>query len=117
MKKIALIVFVFDFIFYACGGGEETSTTTTESEPIVEKAAPNGEKLYQRANCVTCHGAFGEPVLPGAGDLRNPELSLEKRIATITNGSEKNPVMVSFKDDYSEEEIKAIAEYTMGFVE
>lgn len=116
MKKVALIIFAFGFVFYACGGGEETSSST-DNQQIAEKTAPNGEKLYQQANCITCHGAFGEPVLAGAGDLRNPELTLAQRIETITNGSEKNPTMVSFKDSYSEEEIKAIAEYTMGFVE
>lgn len=116
MKKLALIIFAFGFIFYACGGGEETSSTT-DGQEIVEKSAPDGEKLYQQANCVSCHGAFGEPVLAGAGDLRNPELTLEQRIETITNGSEANKTMIAFKDTYSPEEIKAIAEYTMGFVE
>lgn len=116
MKKLTLIVFVLGFLFYACGGGEETSSTN-ENQEVAEKSAPNGEKLYQQANCVSCHGAFGEPVLPGAGDLRKAELTLEQRIKTITNGSEANPTMISFKNSYSEREIKAIAEYTMGFVE
>lgn len=118
MKKLSLIVFAFGFIFYACGGGEDTSTSSSSSdnETVVAKAEPDGEKLYQGI-CASCHGAFGEPVLAGAGDLRNPELALEQRIKTITNGSEKNPQMVSFKDTYSEREIKAIAEYTMSFVE
>ncbi|MFK7950400.1 MAG: cytochrome c [Saprospiraceae bacterium] len=115
MKKLALIIFAFGFIFYACGGGEETSSTNNQE--VAEKSAPNGEKLYQQANCVTCHGAFGEPVLAGAGDLRNPELTLAQRIETITNGSKANATMIAFKDTYSEAEIKAIAEYTMGFVE
>ena len=108
MKKLVLIIFAIGFIFYACG-----SESTEDKE--ITSAGPNGEKLYQ-ATCAVCHGAFGEPVLADAGDLRNPELNLEQRIETITNGSQKNATMVSFKDQFSEREIKAIAEYTMTFV-
>lgn len=114
MKKLALIIFAFGFIFYACGGGEGSSTS--DNQTVAESSGPNGEKLYQ-STCASCHGSFGEPILAGAGDLRNPELTLEQRIETITNGSEANKTMISFKDQFSEREIKAIAEYTMGFVE
>ena len=109
MKKLVLIIFAIGFIFYACG-----SESTEDKE--ITSAGPNGEKLYQKT-CAPCHGALGEPVLADAGDLRNPELTLEQRIETITNGSQKNATMVSFKDQFSEREIKAIAEYTMSFVE
>lgn len=114
MKKLALIIFAFGFIFYACGGGEESASSNNQT--VAEASVPNGEKLYQ-GTCAPCHGSFGEPVLDGAGDLRNPELALEQRIETITNGSKANATMIAFKDQFSEREIKAIAEYTMGFVE
>lgn len=114
MKKLTFIILAIGFLFYACGEEEKTSSSKQETT-----STPNGEKLYSSSpgNCYTCHGVFGEPVLAGAKDLRNPELTLEQRIATITNGSEANPTMIAFKDKLSEAEIKAIAEYTMTLIE
>ncbi len=115
MKKIILTTFVFAILFYACGGGNETSTN--DDKTVTEKSKPDGAKLYQTANCATCHGGFGKPVLTGAKDLTDATIPLERRIEVITNGSKSNAIMVAFSSRYSDEEIKAIAEYTMTFVE
>lgn len=76
----------------------------------------DGEALYKEATCIACHGADGKAAVLNASDLTNPELTLEQRIKTITNGSEKDPTMVAYKDVLTKEEIQAIAEYTMTFV-
>ncbi len=116
MKKIIFIALVLATVLYACGGGNESSTSSNENV-VKEESKPDGAKLYQAANCVSCHGAFGKPILAQAKDLTDPAITLERRIEIITNGSENNAVMVAFSPRYSEAEIKAIAEYTMTFVE
>ena len=113
MKNLVVVIFALGFVFYACGSEEPS---TSDNKTITAGAKPDGEKIYQKT-CSVCHGAFGEPVLAIAGDLRNPELTLEQRIETITNGSQKDATMIAFKEQFSEKEIKAIAEYTMGFIE
>ena len=109
MKKLVLIIFAIGFIFYACG-----SESTEDKE--ITSAGPNGEKLYQKT-CASCHGVLGDSGFAGAANLKDPEITLEQRIETITNGSQKNATMIAYKDQFSEREIKAIAEYTMSFVE
>lgn len=113
MKKVTLIIFALATILYACGGNE----TSNEGQEQITASEPDGQALYQKGNCTSCHGAFGVPVLPSAKDLRSADITLEQRIEMITNGSKANPTMISFKNTFSEAEIKAIAEYTMTFVE
>ncbi|MFN7327766.1 MAG: c-type cytochrome [Chitinophagales bacterium] len=70
----------------------------------------DGMAIY-RKNCITCHGADGKLGLNGAKDLSASILPLHDRIQIITNG--KN-LMTPFKSILSEEEIKAVAEYSVG---
>lgn len=115
MKKITLVMLLLGILFYACGSNE-TETNADDTQQVTA-SEPDGEALYQSSNCATCHGAFGDPVLPEAKDLRNPELTLAQRIETITNGSKANPTMIAFKNSLSEAEIKAVAEFTMTLIE
>lgn len=119
MKKVTIIFFALGFIFYACGNEKPTTSTEetqqTQQEPVA--STPDGAKLYSDAGCIACHGAFGVPVLPTAKNLTDANITLENRIKMITNGSENDATMVAFSPRYSEAEIKAIAEYTMTFVE
>lgn len=106
MKKIVL-AFMFVGLFLSCTSSKKTAKVTAKS----------GEELYNSYNCATCHGSSGQPVLAGSGDLTNPSLTVQQRIEVIKNGSKDNPIMVAFGSMLSDEEIKAIAEYTMSFVE
>lgn len=76
----------------------------------------DGKALYKKGNCSSCHGKKGKSILVKSGDLRNPNLTLEQRIETITNGSKTNPTMIAFKKQFTEDEIRAIATYTMTFI-
>ncbi|MFT5835059.1 MAG: mono/diheme cytochrome c family protein [Cognaticolwellia sp.] len=116
MKKIIIVVLALGFIFYACGS-EKTTTSSTEAEQEMVASIPDGAKLYKNAGCIACHGAFGNPVLPTAKNLTDGTITLERRIQVVTNGSENNATMIAFSPKYSEAEIKAVAEYTMTFVE
>lgn len=76
----------------------------------------DGKTLYKKGNCSACHGKKGKSILVKSGDLQNPNLTLAQRIETITNGSKTNPTMIAFKEQFTKEEIQAIAEYTMTFI-
>lgn len=73
-------------------------------------ALVDGMAVY-RKNCITCHGADGKLGLNGAKDLSVSVLPIHERIQIITNG--KN-LMTPFKSILSEEEIKAVAAYSLG---
>ena len=61
-------------------------------------------------NCQTCHGGNGKLGLNGAKDLTVSALTLEERVGIISNGRK---LMASFKELLQENEIKAVAEFTM----
>jgi mono/diheme cytochrome c family protein len=117
MKKITIIFLALGFIFFACGNEKPTTNTQQQTEQESIASTPDGAKLYSDAGCIACHGAFGVPVLPTAKNLTDATIVLERRIEVITNGSKNDATMVAFSPRYSEAEIKAIAEYTMTFVE
>jgi len=109
MKKVLVFLFISATIL-ACGGGGDDSTSsssTTNNSRAVAKV--DGEKVYKQY-CVTCHGLYGDMGASGAYNLTESELSVEERIAVITNGRK---TMTSFKALLSEEKIKAVAEYTL----
>lgn len=68
-------------------------------------------KIYN-THCGICHGKNGRKGLAGAKVLPESELTVEGRIEIITNGKGQ---MMPYKNILSEEEIKAVAEYTMTF--
>jgi mono/diheme cytochrome c family protein len=115
MKKITIVILALGFIFFACGNEKPTTSGTGQQETIA--SIPDGAKLYSDAGCIASHGAFGVPVLPTAKNLTDGTIALERRIEVVTNGSKNDATMVAFSPRYSEAEIKAIAEYTMTFVE
>ena len=65
------------------------------------------DELYKK-HCRLCHGMDGKKMLSDAKDLSISELSLEDRIAIISDG---NGSMSAYKDKMSTEEIAAVASY------
>ena len=111
MKKIMAIIALAAMI-YACGGG--SSSTESQSSTDVSATAeatpkPNGEKIYKQY-CVACHGLYGDMGASGAYDLTSSELPVEERITVITNGRN---TMTAFEAILEEEEIAAVANYTL----
>lgn len=96
--KIILAIFLTIIFLGSCGSGE--------SKPKVI----SGFGVFN-GRCVTCHGADGRMGLNGAKVLPESTLSLEERIAVVSNG--RNNVMPAFKDLLTKEEIEAVAKYTM----
>ena len=98
--KIIMILFLFAMIFACAENGGKKSESP--------KAA-DGAQLYKKY-CVLCHGAEGNLGINGSKDIRVSLLTRGERIELIKNG--KN-AMTPFSGILSEEEIAAIADYTM----
>lgn len=114
MKKLIIFAALAGFIA-ACGGAEDTTdSSSTESEKTTASAEPaapavDGEKVYKQ-NCIACHGLYGDMGASGAFNLQTSELTVEERINVITNGRN---TMAAWGSLLSEDQIKAVAEYTM----
>lgn len=94
------ILSVILFFAWACG-------PSASPEEGAEKESL-GKKIYQ-TNCAICHGDDGRKGLSGAGILPESKLSQSERIQLITKGKGS---MMPYQGLLSEEEIKAVAEYT-----
>ena len=68
-----------------------------------------GKTVY-KTYCVACHGIDGKLNLNGAKDFTQSTLAIAERKNIITNGK---GLMTPFKEVLSEEEINAVAAYTM----
>jgi len=95
VKKLIIISGLAVSIF-ACGAKPASSSI-------------DAEKLY-RLNCVICHGMDGKLGINGAKDLTKSPMTLDERIQNITYGK---GVMTPFNNLLTEEEIKAVAKYTL----
>lgn len=87
-------------LILACAG-KDAKVNATDSA--------NGEQVYKKY-CVICHGQDGKLGLNGSKDISASLLTQDERIALIKHG--KN-AMTPFDGILSEQEIKAVASYTM----
>ena len=67
-------------------------------------ATSKGQAIYE-SKCTNCHGLKGEPLLPGASDLRTSTLSLEARKNIIREGKGSMPPHQSTLDPSAIEEV------------
>ncbi|MEM7573604.1 MAG: cytochrome c [Bacteroidota bacterium] len=114
MKQFSLFLFLTILIF-ACGGGEESTSSSSNSTVSSASADIDVEKLW-KVRCIACHGLYGDMGTNGAANLQEVTSPLADRVKIITNGSE-NGIMTAFGEILSEEEIEALARYTMSFNE
>lgn len=115
LKRIhpRLIPLFFLFFTVACESAQEKiARRSSEAAAGADSThfLPDGSAIF-RKNCTTCHGANGSLGLNGAKDLSSSILSLEERVNIITEGKK---LMTPFGKLLSPEEIKAVAEYTIG---
>ena len=106
MKTKFFIFGVFIATFISCGGKKEDSGPATSM--VADVPAIDGEKIF-KISCSVCHGVDGKLGLNGSKDLSVSVLTLEERIALITNGKGVMPAQGAI---LKPEEIKAVAEYT-----
>ncbi|MEP7323171.1 MAG: cytochrome c [Saprospiraceae bacterium] len=118
MTRIFLSALVCLTLLVACQGkkgdaaggtAEHKDTTASAPAPMVAVNAA-GKKTFE-TYCILCHGADGKLGLNGSKDLTISVISLDERITQVTNGK---GVMTPFKDILTEDEIKAVAEYTVS---
>ena len=67
-------------------------------------------KLLYKQNCIRCHGLNGDMCLYGARNLQQSVLSLDGRIALLTQGRGRMP---AFYPRLTPEEIGAVARYSV----
>jgi mono/diheme cytochrome c family protein len=101
MKQV-FIIFILFLGLWACDDKPKRRAVAA-SEQI------EGSVIF-RKNCVTCHGADGGLGMNGAANLSMSKITIEERIDVITNGRK---LMQPWKSLLSEDEIKAVAEYTL----
>lgn len=111
MQKFSILL-VLALIALACGGGEDAPSEAPAKREAVAKEI-DVKKIW-KIRCIACHGLYGDMGTNGAANLQEVTSSLEYRINIITNGSE-NGVMTAFGEILSEEEVEAMAKYTMTF--
>lgn len=110
MRK-GLVFLVIATLIYACGGSSDTASSSAQAnaQAVAAVAKPDGEKLYKQY-CVTCHGLYGDMGASGAYNLQESKLTMKERVNVITNGRK---AMTAFQALLEEDEIKAVAKYTM----
>lgn len=109
MKQIFVFLCIVGLVF-ACGNSEEPEQNNTSTQAVNTSAStPDGNKIYKQY-CVTCHGLYGNMGASGAFNLTASELPVADRIVVITKG---RGAMTPFENLLDEDEIKAVAEYTL----
>lgn len=96
MRNISILVLA-GLLLWGCSS--ESGTNEVKS----------GLDIY-KSRCMTCHGTDGRMGMNGAKELPSSPLSLEQRIEVVANGRN---IMPAFKGIMSDEEIKAVVEFTM----
>lgn len=112
----SIIFFIFSFaVLLACSSPEERMAARVQAAKTTSQAAPkpqiSGAAIFKQY-CVLCHGADGKLGTNGAKDLSLSVLDKAQRIEMIRNGK---GLMTPFKEILSDEEIEAVATYTLTF--
>ncbi len=102
-KYLPFAILTSFLLIAACG-----TEASKHSAAAAGAAEPDGMAIFKKY-CVACHGADGKLGLNGARDLSQSALTLEERVSMVTKG--KN-MMTPFGEILSQEEIRAVAEYT-----
>ena len=100
MKNIIALLAIITFVL-ACGDGNSPQTSAED--------LAKGKETFGKL-CVACHGSNGNMALNGAKKFGESTLSLDERILIIANGRN---LMTPFKEILKEDEIKAVAAYTI----
>ena len=112
MVKVVLSFCAVCALIFACSSAEDRMNARAAEAAKKSAEAPtvvvDGGAVYKQY-CVLCHGADGKMGTNGAKDLTQSAFSLEERIEMIKNGK---GLMTPFKEILSDDEIKAVAEYT-----
>lgn len=107
-KNKALAVISLLLIITAYGLAEMSKKQKSKAMENISESTINGRELFN-ASCVSCHGTDGKLGLVGATDLSVSTLDVSAKIEIIKNGK---GAMTPFGGTLTEEQIKAVAEYS-----
>ena len=107
-KNKALAVLSFLLIVGAYGMAEMSKKQKSKSLEDLSQSTIDGKELYTTA-CVSCHGADGKLGMMGAHKFSESTMDLAARIEIIKKGK---ALMKPFGGKLTDEQIKAVAEYT-----
>lgn len=107
-KNKVLAVLSLILIIGAYGMAEMSKKQKSKSMETISGSNLNGQELFN-ASCISCHGADGKLGLMEASDLSISTMELATKIELIKNGK---GAMTPFSGILSEEQIKAVAEYS-----
>lgn len=110
MKKLFTIpLFIFASFIFSCGNKSQEKNNSSGNQN--NNTVVTGESNYQKY-CVACHGSDGNLGVAGAKNLPGSILTQQEREQIIRKGKGSMP---SFSTDkMSDEEVKAVAEYTLS---
>jgi cytochrome c553 len=107
-KNKVLAVLSLLLIIGAYGMAEISKKQKSKSMEAISGSTLNGQELF-KAGCISCHGADGKLGLMGAPDLSISTMGLAEKMELIKNGK---GAMTPFAEILTEEQIKAVAEYS-----
>ena len=110
-KNSSLALISLMALIYAYGISETKSISMKKADTAVNTEGLEGAaagKVIFESKCQSCHGADGKLGLSGAKDLTQSALSPQEKIDIITNGKK---TMAAYKDQLSQEQIAAVADY------
>lgn len=107
-KNKVLAVLSLLLIIGAYGMAEMSKKQKSKSMETISGSNLNGQELFN-ASCISCHGADGKLGLMEASDLSISTMELTAKIEIIKNGK---GAMTPFAEILTEEQIKAVAEYS-----
>ncbi|MGB3947064.1 MAG: SirB2 family protein [Bacteroidia bacterium] len=110
-KNKALAVISLLLIIMAYGLAEMSKKQKSKAMENISQSNINGQELYN-VSCASCHGADGKQGLMGASDLSVSALDINAKIDIIKNGK---GAMAAFGGTLTDEQIRAVAEYTESF--
>lgn len=107
-KNKALAALSLVMIIAAYGMAEMSKKQKSKGMEAITETTINGQEIYN-ASCTSCHGDDGKKALMGAPDLSASTIEVTERIEIIKNGKGN---MGGFSAALTEEQIKAVAEYS-----
>lgn len=107
-KVLAVISFIMIAGAYRLAEMSVKQPATMETAVPATSAPMNGHDIFT-ANCTSCHGEDGKLSLMGAPDLSASALDMSAKMEVIKKG---RGAMTGFEGRLSDEQIKAVAEYT-----
>ena len=82
--------------------------------PVIAADPMRGAELY-RSHCLSCHGAGGKPVMPGAPDFSRPTALLKPDLALLAAIRQGRAAMPAYEGQLRDREILDLVAHLRTF--